>query len=264
VHLFPARLFGAIRRWFAEVGWNIPYPHETDEVLAALAGFGVGECWALPYAHKPGVAAELNAFLAGLQRDRPQVRGFFTVHPDDENVGALAREALDRLGLHGLKIHCEVQQVAVSDPRLDAAFDAIEAAGRPCVLHSGNAPYPYTRPHLDVARVAERLARNPRLKIVIAHLGAMQTLEYLKLCDRYAGLHLEASFTNVEPYRAAVPFDFDADLAPYAERLLFGSDFPNLTFAYAEQADAWAALPWVKRDAAAFFGGRARKLLGET
>lgn len=260
MHLFPRRLFAAIRRWFDQVGWEIPYPYETDEVLAALDGFGVRECWALPYAHKAGVAAELNGYLADLQRAHPQVRGFFTVHPQDDDVGALARRAVDRLGLHGLKIHCEVQQVAVSDPRLDAAFEVIEAAGLPCVLHSGNAPYPYTRPHLDVARVAERLAKNPRLKAVIAHLGSMQTLDYLRLCEQYEGLHLEVSFTNVGQYRASMPFDFDADLAPYAERLLFGSDFPNLTFTYAEQADAWADVPWVQRDPTGFFGGRASRL----
>jgi uncharacterized protein len=267
VHLFPERLFRAIRGWFADVGWEIPYPYETDQVLAALARFGVEEVWALTYAHRAGIAEGVNAWLgevAAASRRAPAaplVRGFFSVHPEDADPGAIARRALDEQGLEGLKIHCEVQQCAVDDPRLDPVFDLLEARRRPCVLHSGDAPYPYTQPHLDVARVAARLARNPSLRAVIAHLGANQTAAYLALCDHYDGLHLDVSFTKRLGPTPLLDVDFDA-LAPYRERLLFGSDFPNLTFTYADQADAWWALDWVRGDADAFFGGRAEALLG--
>jgi hypothetical protein len=259
VHLFPERLFEAIRRWFAQAGWAIPYPHRTGEVLDLLRAFGVRECWALPYAHKPGVAAELNAWMADVQREHAMVRGFFAVHPDDD-VADLARRAVDDHGLCGMKIHCEVQQVAISDPRLDPAFDLLERRGLPCVLHSGDAPYPYTRPHLDVSRVAERLRRNPALHAVIAHLGAMQTAEYLKLMDQYPGLHLEISFTKAPGVAELDKFDWNG-LARYAERILFGSDFPNLTFIYAEQVENWLALDWVRQNHDAFFGGNAHRLL---
>lgn len=259
VHLFPERLFEAIRRWFAQAGWNIPYPYRTEEVLGLLRFFGVRECWALPYAHKAGVAAELNAWMAGMQREHAMVRGFFAVHPEDD-VADVARRAVDEHGLCGMKIHCEVQQVAVSDPRLDPAFDLLEERGLPCVLHSGDAPYPYTRPHLDVARVAERLQRNPALKAVIAHLGALQTTEYLNLMDRYPGLHLEISFTKVEGADDLADFAWN-DLSRYADRILFGSDFPNLTFVYADQVENWLALDWVREHHAAFFGGNAHRLV---
>ena len=262
VHLFPERLFKKIREWFEKVDWRIPYPYKTDEVLAQLRDFGVRECWAMPYAHKPGLAAELNAWMAGVQRQYSMVRGFFTAHPEDEDVGGLAARAVDELGLHGMKIHCEVQQVAVSDPRLDPAFDLLEERGLPCLLHSGDAPYPYTRPHLEAERVAERLAKNPRLKAIVAHLGAHSTRRYLELCETYPGLRLEVSFTNVPGYAEQSRIDF-ADLAPRADRVLFGSDFPNLTFSYAEQVDNWLKLDWVRQNREAFFGGNARRLLSE-
>ncbi len=139
-------------------------------------------------------------------------------------------------------------------------FDLLERRGRPCVLHTGDAPYPQTKPHLDSSRVEERLRRNPRLVAVIAHLGATQTHRYLELCDRYEGLHLEVSFTNFPD--SPVPGTVDLEgLGAWRERLLFGSDFPNLIFSYADQADAWWRLSWVREDAEQFFGGRARKLL---
>ena len=225
-----------------------------------MRAFGVRECWALPYTHKPGMADELNRWMGETARQYPMVRGFFTVHPGDRDVAGLAARAVDEYGLCGLKIHAEVQQVAVSDDRLDAAFDLIERRGLPCVLHSGDAPYPYTHDRLDVARVAERLQKNPGLKAVIAHLGANQTRQYLALCERYPGLHLEVSFNLVSPYREKLTYDPN-ELAAYADRLLFGSDFPNLTFGYAEQADNWLALDWVRERRDDFFCGTARKLL---
>ena len=260
VHLFPERLFRAIREWFARAGWEIPYPCGTRAVLDLLRGFGVEEVWGLTYAHRPHVAEGINAWMGELQRTQPMVRGFFTVHPQDPDPGGVARQAVDDFGLVGLKLHAEVQQLAVDDRRLDPVFDLIEKRGLPCVLHSGDAPYPFARPYLDVARVAERLRRNPELKAVIAHLGMNQTEDYLALLERYEHLHLEVSFTNHPQVPDDKRLDYEG-LAPFAQRLLFGSDFPNITFTYAEQADAWWALDWVREDAEAFFGGRARALL---
>ena len=260
VHLFPERLFQAIREWFAGVGWEIPYPYPHGQVLAALGGFGVAEVWALAYAHRPGVADGLNAWMGGVARAEPMVRGFFTVHPGDDDPAAIAARALDVHKLEGMKLHAEVQDLAVDDRRLDGVFDLLEERGAPCVLHAGDAPYPFTKENLDVARVAARLHRNPRLTAVIAHIGANQTKKYLALTKKYPGLYLEVSFTNFPGSEQLGRFDFDA-LAPHRDRLLFGSDFPNLTFTYADQADAWWKIDWVKEDAVQFFGARARTLL---
>ncbi len=259
-HLFPERLFAAIRRWFVGVGWQIPYPYRTDEVLDQLRRFGVQQVWALTYAHRPGVAEGLNAWLGALCRREPMVRGFFSVHPADDDPQALAQRALDRHGLHGLKLHAEVQGLAVDDPRLDRVFDLLQERGAPCLLHSGDAPYPRAKPNLDVSCVAARLRRNPRLRAVIAHLGAYQTGEYLDLTGDYEHLYLEVSFTLFPGSPALERLDLDR-LGRHRQRLLFGSDFPNLTFGYADQADAWWDLPWIRQDAAAFFGERARALV---
>jgi predicted TIM-barrel fold metal-dependent hydrolase len=259
-HLFPERLFAAIRRWFCGVGWQIPYPHATEEVLGLLRGWGVEQVWALTYAHRPGVAEGINAWLGELVRAEPMVRGFFSVHPADDEPRVIAERALERHRLQGLKLHAEVQDLAVDDRRLDGVFDLLEERRVPCLLHTGDAPYPEPRENLDVARVVERMRRNPHLVAVIAHLGAYQTDRYLDLLDHHGGLHLEVSFTLFPG--SPVPQRLDLErLARHRSRLLFGSDFPNLTFGYADQADAWWDLPWVRQDAEQFFGGRARSLL---
>jgi predicted TIM-barrel fold metal-dependent hydrolase len=260
VHLFPDELFASIGRWFAGAGWQLPYPCRTADILQLMQTFGVEQIWALPYAHKPGVAAELNAYIAGVAAANPEVVGFFSVHAADPDPAAIARQALDELGLRGMKLHAEVQGTAVDDPRLDAVFDLLEERGAPCVLHSANAPYPAGVERLRVGHMVARLERNPRLKAVAAHLGAPDTRAYLALLDRFPNLHLEVSFAHVPPLHTLAGLSPD-DLAPYARRLLFGSDFPYITFPYIWQVDAWRRVKWVQEHLADFFGGNARRLL---
>jgi hypothetical protein len=129
VHLFPDDLFSAIGKWFAGAGWELPYPCRAADIVNWLAALGVESFWALPYAHKPGTAAGLNAYIADLARAHPQIVGFFTVHPADDDPAAIARRALDEQGLRGMKLHAEVQGMPVDDPRLDAVFDLLEERG---------------------------------------------------------------------------------------------------------------------------------------
>src|ERR1700691_2889240 len=64
VHLHPPRLFAAIRRWFAERSpWVIEHPTDPQIVAERLRGYGVERFVFCSYAHKPGMAAELNAWL---------------------------------------------------------------------------------------------------------------------------------------------------------------------------------------------------------
>lgn len=263
VHLFPDDLFAAIGRWFAGAGWDLPYQTRSADILRTLSLLGVREFWALPYAHKPGVAEALNAYLAALQKQDERVTGFFTVHPADDDPPAIARRALFEHGLHGLKLHAEVQGMALDDSRLDGVFDLLEEQGAPCLLHAGNAPYPEKLERLDVSRTAARMARNPRLKAVIAHLGAPQTDEFLDLLDRYPTLHMEVSFAHVPPHHVQTPERLER-LGRYADRVLFGSDFPYITFPYAWQVNSWLRVDWVREHAEDFFGGNARRLLNST
>ncbi|MDP8257686.1 MAG: amidohydrolase family protein [Candidatus Alcyoniella australis] len=259
-HLFPERLFRAIRQWFDNVGWRIDYPYRTTEVLDLLRGWGVEENWALIYAHKPGLAAQLNAWMGNVQQQHAGVRGFATLHPDDPQPELILQRALDEYRLCGVKIHAEVQQIRVDDQRLDRAFDLLQERGLPCVLHCGDAPYPEPPPILRWELVARRLERHPRLRAVIAHLGANQTTHYLELMQRYPGLYLDVSFTRFPGSPGLTDID-PSILEPVCDRLLFGSDFPNITFGYADQVDCWLELDWVREHADDLFVNNARRLL---
>ena len=95
VHLLPPRLQAAIRGFFDRHGIDsgrFAYPADHGEVCDRLAAEGISEVWSLPYARRPGSAAELNASMAALaaaRRGGPvRVIGGCTVHPGDGPAGA--------------------------------------------------------------------------------------------------------------------------------------------------------------------------------
>ncbi|MFC1889267.1 amidohydrolase family protein [Thermodesulfobacteriota bacterium] len=262
MHLFPEPLFRAIRGWFDRAGWKIPYPWRTEEVLDLAARFRVSEIWALAYAHKPGVSRDLNRWMGETQAKHLAVRGFASVHPGDDDPVEVVREAIEDRGLWGLKLHAEVQALSVDDPRLDGVFDLLEERSLVAVLHCADAPYPAIKPNLNVDCLERRLKKNPGLKVIVAHLGAWQTERTLELTADYAGLYLEVSFTRFPGAPEDPRLKFDS-LGRYTDRLLFGSDFPNITFSYAGQVKRWLELDWVRAEKEAFFGGTAKKLIDE-
>jgi predicted TIM-barrel fold metal-dependent hydrolase len=76
-------------------------------------------------------------------------------------------------------------------------------------------------------------------------MGAFETRGALRLLDRYPGLHLDTTmaltaastpFTGIDPRIVR-----DDDLVRHADRIVFGSDFPNLPYPYEEERSAlWA------------------------
>lgn len=119
IHVFARPLFEAIWRWFEQYGWPIRYKLDADAVVAFLRSRGVSGMVLLHYAHKPGIARAMNAFVAEVARRTPTAVGVATVHPDDLDPAAILAEGF-AMGLRGVKLHCHVQCFGPDDARLDA------------------------------------------------------------------------------------------------------------------------------------------------
>jgi hypothetical protein len=243
-HLHPPRLFAAIRRWFAEhTRWNLQGPTEPDEVVAALRRAGVERFAFFSYAHRPGMARDLNRWLRDTAARFPDGIPLGTVHAADEDPRALVDEACGEWGLGGLKIHTQAQRFHPDDPRMLPVYERLVALDRVLVIHLGTGPH--TNEFTGLARFERVLERFPRLRASICHMGAFETRGALQLLDRYPHLRLDTTMAMTE---ASLPFTGidpamvrDADLVRYADRILFGSDFPNLPYPYeAERAGLWA------------------------
>jgi predicted TIM-barrel fold metal-dependent hydrolase len=251
-HIMPDRLATAIRRFFDDhMGWGrLAYPGVLkDDVVRAEREASVERFWALPYAHKAGVAESLNEWMAAEVAPIPGTVAAATFHPADDDVPRLVREAFDRLGLRVAKLHCSVGDFEADDPRLEPLWHAAEARGIPVVVHAGHDVNGRTHAHeLDPI---ERVARaHPRLHLVIAHAGLPDVGRALDLLERHPALY--ADLTNAHEWQYPLPVD---RIEALHERLLFGSDCPNTSCTIAESAAGLQAL--------GLSAGALRAILGE-
>ena len=243
VHLHPDGLARAIERWFAQRGWPAGHSFDPSAVSDTLRGRGVRRFCFFSYAHKPGMSRALNRWLSEQAARLPEAVALGTLHPDDPDLDAIAREATGDLGLRGFKFHHSVQRFHVDDERLFPVYERAEAEGHVFVLHVGTMPY--RDPFTGVEGFARLMTRFPRLRVCVAHMGAFQTAEFLALLPRYPELYLDTTMamtTHAAPYTGADPGAVsDADLIRHQDRILFGSDFPLIPYDYDEERRwAWA------------------------
>jgi hypothetical protein len=264
VHLFPPRLFEAIWRWFDRHAWKIRYRLHAEQVVEFLLARGVKRLVALHYAHKPGMARDLNRFVAEIARAHPEVIALATVFPGEPDAREVLREAFGPLGLRGVKIHCHVQKLGADDPRLEEVYAACEDAGRPVVIHAGREPsseaYGLDTRALCAADQIERVVRrHPRLRLVVPHLGADEFEAYGALLDRHEHLWLDTTMAIAGYLQGSPP----ASVFPArAARMLYGTDFPNIPYAWDRELKRIAAVGLAPEVLAKLLSGNALGLFG--
>lgn len=267
VHIFPDALFQAIRRWFDANAWHIRYDLTSEEVFDFLLSHGVDHIVALQYAHAPGMARELNQYMAAACRRHPgRVTGMATVFPGEKDAGGLLQEAFDS-GLGGVKLHAHVQCFDIRSDDTGLVFDICQSSNKPVVAHIGREPKspvyrcdPYKICGAD--KLEAVLKDFPDLRICVPHLGFSETREYKALIEKYDTLWLDTTMVLTDYFHIENRFD----LREYRiDRIMYGSDFPSIPYAWDRE------LKWLRdfgglseealdrvlnRNAAAFFGIR--------
>jgi predicted TIM-barrel fold metal-dependent hydrolase len=245
VHFMPERLLAAVRAYFDAGGplvgrpWPIAYRQGEDARVEVLRGLGVSAFTALLYPHKPGMARSLNDWAAGLAARVPECLHTATFFAEPTAAADVAR-ALGQ-GARAFKCHLQVGGFDPNDPLLDAAWGLLAQAGAPVVTHCGSGPVPGR--HTGPGPVAALLARHPRLRLVIAHLGMPEYARFLDLAERYPGVLLDTTlaFTPfVEGFGGGYPFPAAElpRLAALGDRVLLGTDFPNIPHSYPAALEA--------------------------
>jgi len=239
VHLFADGFFEAIWRWFEAYGWPIRYKLPSPQVIDFLLSRGVQHIVALHYAHKPGIAGLMNRYMAQLCAKHPEVTGLATVLPGEEGATQLLEEAFD-MGLRGVKLHCHVQSFSPDDPTMEEIYKTCIARDLPLVMHAGREPaspqYPI-HPHLlcGVERVREVLRSFPKLRLCVPHLGVDEIVAFTALLEEHDNLWLDTTMA------VAGYFPIDDPHRPIEvrpERVMYGTDFPNLPYAWDREVRA--------------------------
>jgi uncharacterized protein len=88
--------------------------------------------------------------------------------------------------------------------------------------------------------IAELLATHPSLRLIVAHLGMPEYSEFLDLTERYAGVLLDTTMAFTSFVEAASPFPRAElpRLESLGDRVLLGTDFPNIPYPYADALEA--------------------------
>jgi hypothetical protein len=234
VHVFPDGMFKAVRRWFDENAWHIRYQLSTSQVFDFLLSRGVSHIIALQYAHTPGIAGQLNQYLANICRQYSnRVTGMATVFPGEKNAGTILQEAFDS-GLSGLKLHAHVQCFDINADDTERIFDVCQSNNKPVVIHFGKEPKsPVYRcdPHTicGADKLARVLTNFPKLNICVPHLGFSETGEYKRLIEKNDNLWLDTTMALTDYFH----IQGRIDLQEYRiDRIMYGSDFPNIPYAW--------------------------------
>jgi predicted TIM-barrel fold metal-dependent hydrolase len=241
VHFLPPRMMRRVWAYFDSGGplvgapWPIRYRWPDEERVAQLRAMGVRMFSALAYAHRPAMAADLNVWTLEFARANPGCLPSATFYPEPEVLGYVAR-ALDA-GARIFKIHLQVGGFPPDDPLLEPVWGLLADAGVPVVVHAGHAPAGTA--HTGPGHFGALLSRHPGLTAIVAHLGAPDYEDFLRLAAEYERVALDTTmvftdfFDQLAPFpRAALPL---LEELGRAGKVLLGSDFPNIPYPYACQ-----------------------------
>jgi predicted TIM-barrel fold metal-dependent hydrolase len=243
VHFMPEPVLRKVWAYFDGVpgrGWPIEYRFDEAERLATLRRLGVLAYPALVYPHKPGMARWLNEWAREFAARTDGCASTGTFYPEP-GVEEYTREALDA-GAVVFKSHLQVGAYDPRDPLLDPVWGMLADAGVPVVCHCGDGPLPGE--FTGAGPIGEVLRRHPSLTLVIAHCGLPRYGDFLDLAARYERVHLDTTiaFTDFVEVTAPFPRDRLPQLRDLADRIVLGSDFPNIPHPYAHQIEALARL----------------------
>jgi hypothetical protein len=246
-HFLPPRVMAKVRHEFDRAGpligraWPLRYRGDDDDLVEVLRSLGVRRFSALPYAHRPQMAEFLNDWASGFADRVPECLRSATFFPEPGAASYVAERI--GAGVEVVKVHVQVGAFDVNDPLLDDVWGLLAEAGTPVVIHAGSGPVgtPYTGPE----PVARLLTRYPTLALVIAHLGAPEYADFVGLAERYDRVCVDTTmvFTSFfDDLGAAFPADLVPRLRDLGPKVLLGSDFPHIPYAYGEQLAGLARL----------------------
>ncbi|MBK9261721.1 MAG: amidohydrolase [Polyangiaceae bacterium] len=263
VHVFPDAVFRAVWRWFDAFGWPVRYKLFADEVIQYQLERGVSHLVLLHYAHKPGIARSMNAFVADLVKRHERVTGLATVFPGEKDQEEILAEAFAQ-GLRGIKLHCHVQAMPADDERLWPVYGLCQNRGLPVVIHAGREPWSDNLPCdpyeiCNVGRVERVLRAFPHLKLCVPHLGADEFAGYAELLRKYENIWLDTTMMVGEYFHVVNPWP---SVLARPERVLFGTDFPNIPYAWDREAKAIVRAKLPDAVVEKIVGGNARELFG--
>ncbi len=224
-HIFPEKIAAKAVAFLEEY-----YHHRWSgggspaDLLTQLENANVDKALIFSCATKPEQVIPANDFLYAEKNAHPEkFIAFGTIHPDFPDIEKeLSR--IRTLGLKGIKIHPDFQQIYINEPKMFRIYEA--AQDLPLMIHMGDKKGDFSSPW----RLAQVLDRMPQLKVIAAHFGGYSewddAMKHLVGRDIFFDTSSTIWELPAENARGMV-------LAHGVDRFLFGSDYPAATPAQA-------------------------------
>lgn len=200
-------------------------------VLAAAEAPRVARAGVIVMAPRPGIAATraLNDRLAAFVQTAPtRLFGIGTVHPADGPDALAELRRFPALGLRMLKLHPNTQGLDLASPEVNAVVAGAGELGLPVLLDFSGLFQAQ-----DLGKYLMLAVKNPRSKLILAHMGGTRFHELLVL----KALREHGSYVNNVWVDLSAVAHLYAD-SPYrdqlvhvirqlgTDRVLYASDFP--------------------------------------
>lgn len=219
-HIYPdkiaAKAAAATGKFY---GINMYFNGTADELKTAGSEAGINHYVVFSVATTPKQVSSINNFVADLVAENPSsMTGLGTLHPDSTDLKGDVQKIIE-LGLHGVKLHPDIQGFKIDDYRCLKIYELCE--GRlPILMHTGDKRYDMSNPN----RLKPILETYTDLTVIAAHLGGYSVWD-----DAVSEL---ADFKNIY-------FDSSSSLAFLekekaveiirrygADKVMFGVDYP--------------------------------------
>ena len=188
----------------------------------ALRTLGVRRFSALAYPHKPGMAALINDWTLGFAETPERCAR----QPSTPSEAATYVPRLDRRRRQVFKVPRAGGGLRPERPAARPVWGALAEAGTPVVLTRA----PVRRRGLHRPRRGRRGdGAPPGCALVIAHLGMPEIAEFLDLADSTSACGSTRRWPSSTSGGAAARRGAAAPGGP-ADRVLFGTDFPNIPY----------------------------------
>ncbi|HUC55880.1 MAG TPA: amidohydrolase family protein [Streptosporangiaceae bacterium] len=245
VHFMPQNVLSKVWAFFDaghKVGraWPVAYKLPEDERVELLRAFGVRRFGALSYPHKPDMAEWLNSWGAEFASRTPDALHCATFYPE-EGAGAYVGRALDD-GARLFKAHLQVGRYDPRSSLLEPVWGLLAETGTPVVVHCGSGPTPGE--FTGIGPISEVMERHPDLVMIVAHMGAPEYGDFLDLAARHPFVHLDTTivFSDLMDKIAPFPPSLMPRLLELGDRIVLGTDFPNIPHRYGHQLESLARL----------------------
>lgn len=251
-HIYPDRIAQKASQNTSDF-YQMPtlFDGKLSTLLARGTEAGIEHFIVQSVATTPWQSSGINRFIAdAVAHSEGRLTGLGTLHPDSTDIQTEVEEILS-LGLKGVKLHPDIQRVAIDDSRMHKIYKACEGK-LPILMHTGDHRFDFSNPN----RMLPILEQYPDLTVVGAHFGGWSVWDTAaKMLSRHNNFYVDCSSSlyAMSPEKAK-----ELILAYGTDRVLFGTDYPM--WEITTEIERFMAIPLSEKEREDILSGNAEKL----